>query len=275
MDFVEGLPHSVRFNCVLVVVDKLSRYSHFIGLQHPFTVSTVTAAFMDNIHKLHGMPESIVTDRDWIFTSRFWKEMAALTGTKLRMSSSHHPQTDGQSERVNQCLEAYLRCFTHACPLKWAQWLSLAEYWYNTSPHSALQGKSPFEVLYDQSPRTFGLSADDTCSIPDLETWLRDRDLMMRLLQQHLERVRTRMKHQADKKRSDRVFAVGDSVFLKLQPYIQSSVAPRAHHKLLFKYYGPYQVLERVGASAYRLALPPASKIHPVLHVSTEVGTGT
>ena len=63
---------------------------------------------MDNIHKLHGMPESIVTDRDRIFTSRFWKEMAALTGTKLRMSSSHHPQTDGQFERVNQCLEAYL-----------------------------------------------------------------------------------------------------------------------------------------------------------------------
>lgn len=76
------------------------------------------------------------------------------------------------------------------------------------------------------------------------------------------------MKHPADKKRSDRVFAVSDSIFLKLQPYIQSSVAPHAHHKLLFKYYAPYKVLERVGASAYRLALPPASRIHPVRHVS-------
>jgi hypothetical protein len=101
-----------------------------------------------------------------------------------------------------------------------------------------------------------------------LETWLQDRKLMVRLLQQHLERVRHRMKMQADKKRSDRVFQAGDHVFMKLQPYIQSSVAPRAHHKLLFKYYGPYTVLERVGEAAYRLQLPPRSRIHPVLHVS-------
>ena len=91
---------------------------------------------------------------------------------------------------------------------------------------------------------------------------------MVRLLQQHLERVRARMKNQADKKRSDRVFKVGDSVFLKLQPYVQSSVAPRAHHKLIFKFYGPFLVLERIGSSAYRLKLPPGRKIHPVLHVS-------
>lgn len=90
---------------------------------------------------------------------------------------------------------------------------------------------------------------------------------MLRLLQQHLERVRARMKHQADKKRSDRVFQVGDSVYLKLQPYIQSLVAPRAHHKLFFKFYGPFKVLERVGAAAYRLQLPESSSIHPVLHV--------
>lgn len=136
MDFVKGLPRFGRFNCVLVVVDKLSKYAHFIGLLHPFTVATVVSAFMDNIYKLHGLPESIVTDRDRIFTSSFWRQMAALSGTKLRMSSSHHLQTDGQTERVNQCLEACLRCFTHACPVKWAQWLSLAEYWYNTSVHS-------------------------------------------------------------------------------------------------------------------------------------------
>ncbi|KAM3386101.1 hypothetical protein ACQJBY_009639 [Aegilops geniculata] len=235
MDFVEGLPKS---------------------------------AFMDNIYKLHGMPESIVTDRDRIFTSRFWREIAAPTGTKLKMSSSHHPQTDRQSERVNQCLEAFLRCFTHAWPAKWAQWLSLAEYWYNTSMHSSLQGKSPFETLYGHSPRQFGISDADACSVPELSTWLQDRALMLRLLQQHLERVRVRMKNQADKKRSDRVFQVGDSVFMRLQPHVQSSVAPRAHHKLLFKFYGPFKILERIGPSAYRLQLPLHSKIHPVLHVS-------
>lgn len=265
---MEGLPRSGRFNCVSVVVDKLSKYAHFIGLLHPFTVSTVKSAFMDNVYKLHGMPESIVTGRDRIFTSRFWREIDALTVVKLRMSSSHHPQTDGQPECVNQCLEAFLRCFTHAFPAKWAQWLLLAEYWYNTSMYSSLQGKSPFETFYGHSLRQFGISDADTCSVPELSTWLQDRALMLKLLQQHLERVRTRMKHQADKKRSDGVFQPGDSVFIKLQPYIQSSVALRAHHKLLFKFYGPFRVLERVGSSAYRLQLPPSSKIHPVLHVS-------
>lgn len=268
MDFAEGLPKSGRFNCVMVVVDKLSRYAHFIGLCHPFSAATVAEAFMDHVHKLHSMPESIVSDRDPIFTSRFWKELAGMTGVKLRMSSSYHPQTDGQTERVNQCQEAYLRCFTHACPAKWAQWLSLVEYWYNTSMHTALDGKSPFHVLYGHSPRHFGLSSTDACSVPALESWVQDRGLMLRVLQQHLERVRARMKHQADKKRIERVFQVGDSVFLKLQPYVQSSVTARAHHKLLFKFYGPFRVLERVGEAAYRLQLPPNSRIHPVLHVS-------
>jgi hypothetical protein len=268
MDFIDGLPRSRRFNSVLVVVDKLSRYAHFVGLAHPYTVSTVASAYMDNVHKLHGMPESIVSDRDSIFTSRFWCEMAAMTGTKLHMSSSHHPETDGTTERMNQCLEAYLDCFTHACLVKWAQWLSLAEFWYNASPHLALDDKSPFEVLYGHSPRHFGISVADACAIPDLDVWLKDWDLTLRLLQQHLERVRARMKAQADKRRSDRVFHVSDSVFMKLQPYIQSSVAPRAHHKLLFKYYGPFLVLERIGDLAYRLQLTEKSRIHPVLHVS-------
>jgi hypothetical protein len=91
---------------------------------------------------------------------------------------------------------------------------------------------------------------------------------MQELLRQHLERVRLRMKHEADKRRTEHVFQPGDFVYLKLQPYGQSSIAPRSHHKLLFKYYGPYQVLERIGLVAYRLALPETSRIHPIIHVS-------
>lgn len=222
---------------------------------------------MDNVYKLHSLPESIISDRDKVFTSKFWTELFRRSDTQLRMSSSYHPQTNGQTERVNQCLEAYLRCFSHACPKKWLEWLSLAEYWYNTSLHSAL-GKSPFEVLYGRAPRQLGITVDDTCPVTDLDAWLAERDLMVRLLQQHLLRIQQRMKVQADKNRSERSFFVGDRVFLRLQPYVQSSVAPRAHHKLLFKYYGPYLVLERVGAVAYRLELPETSKIHPVVHVS-------
>jgi len=125
MDFIEGLPRSNRYNCILAVVDRFSKYAHFIPLSHPFTALTVAHAFMDHIYKLHGMPFSIVTDRDRIFTSHLWQELFKLSGTKLKMSSAYHPQSNGQTEHVNQCLETYLRCFVHACPSQWSSWLSL------------------------------------------------------------------------------------------------------------------------------------------------------
>ena len=147
MDFIEGLPISSGYNCILVVVDKFSKYSHFVKLKHPFSALTVAQQYMEHIYKLHGMPTTIVSDRDKIFTSLLWKELFKLTGTQLCMSLAYHPQSDGQTESVNQCIETYLRCFIQACPHKWSQWLHLAEFWYNTCHHSSLQ-HSPFEVLY-------------------------------------------------------------------------------------------------------------------------------
>lgn len=107
MDFIEGLPLSGKFNCILVVIDSLSKFGHFIPLCHPFTVTTVAEAFMDTVFRLHGMPLSIISDRDRIFTSKFWTELFRLSDTQLRMSTSYHPQTDGQTERVNQSVSVF------------------------------------------------------------------------------------------------------------------------------------------------------------------------
>lgn len=105
MDFIEGLPKSGIANCILVVVDKFSKFAHFIPLLHPFTAAIVAKAFLDTVYKLHGLPNAIITDRDKVFTSNFWQSLFALAGVELKMSSAYHPQTDGQTERVNQCLE--------------------------------------------------------------------------------------------------------------------------------------------------------------------------
>jgi hypothetical protein len=118
LDFVEGLPKSKGYNCILVVVDKFSKYAHFLPLAHPFTALQVAKLFMDNIFKLHGMPLALISDRGKIFTSQLWQELFRLSDTELQMSTSYHPQTDGQTERVNQCLEAYLQCTVNACPHK-------------------------------------------------------------------------------------------------------------------------------------------------------------
>jgi hypothetical protein len=267
MDFIEGLPVSNKFDTILVVVDKLTKFGHFIPLKHPFTASTVAQAFFDTVYRLHGLPQVLITDRDKIFISQFWQQLFRLADTTLNMSSSYHPQTDGQTERLNQCLETYLRCLVHATPKKWASWMTQAEYWYNTTPHSAL-GRSPFEVLYGRSPRHFGISNTTDTGVGELDTWLRERQTMTELTRQHLARAQQRMKHQADKNRSERVFQVGDQVYLRLQPYVQTSVANRSSQKLGFKYFGPYSVLKRVGQVSYKLKLPETAKIHPVIHVS-------
>jgi hypothetical protein len=266
LDFIEGLPRSSSYNCILVVVDKFSKYGHFLPLSHPFTAIVVAKTFMLNIYKLHGLPQTIISDRDKIFTSQLWEQLFTRSGTQLHLSTAYHPQSDGQTERVNQCLEIYLRCFTHATPSKWAVWLHLAEFWYNTAFHSALN-TSPFEVLYGHPPRYFGIHSED-CAIPELQVWLKERRLMHSLIQQHLNRAQQHMKNMADKKRSFRSFELGDWVYIKLQPYVQSSVAARANHKLAFRYFGPFQVIQKFGSVAYKLQLPTTSSIHPVFHVS-------
>lgn len=255
LDFIEGLPKSKHYNCILVVTGKFSKYAHFISLVHPFTALIVAQAYMLHIYKLHGLAKALISDRNRVFASYLWQELFRLSGTQLNMSSAYHPQSDGQTELMNQYLKAYLRCFVQACPKQWVNWLHLAEFWYNTCHHSSLN-KSPFEVLYGHTPNNFGLDSIESCAHPELKDWLTERAKMMTaLVQQQLQRAQQRMKVQADKQRTERSFKVGDFVFLKPQPYIQNSVVYRSNHKLAYRYFGPYELIKQINPVAYELRL--------------------
>jgi hypothetical protein len=129
MDFITSLPKLGNKSIIIVVVDRLSKYAHFYTLQHPFTASTVAQIFMDQVFKLHGMPHSIVFYHDPNFTSNFWQELFKIQGTELHLSTTYHPQNDGQMEVFNKCLETYLIFFTSEKKNPWAQWLPLAKWW--------------------------------------------------------------------------------------------------------------------------------------------------
>lgn len=120
MDFIIGLPKSQGFDVIMVVVDRLTKFVHFMPLSHPYFAAKVVQVFMSNVFKLHDLPRSIVSDRNAAFTFNFWRELFKLQGTELAISSAYHPQSDGQTEMVNRSLEQYLKAFTGDRPYTWA-----------------------------------------------------------------------------------------------------------------------------------------------------------
>lgn len=153
MDFIVKLPKSRRYDVVLVGVDLLSKYGHFIPLKHPYTARTVVEIFVKEVVRLHGVLMSIVSDRDPLFRSLFWKELFKLQGTHLQMSMAYHPESDGQTKVLNKILEGYLRSFCSEQPKSWCSILPCPEYWYNTSYQGATKC-TPFETVYGRAPRT-------------------------------------------------------------------------------------------------------------------------
>jgi hypothetical protein len=267
MDFITGLPISSGYTTIMVVVDRLTKYAHFVSMKSDYTSKSVAEAFMHNIVKLHGMPKSIVSDRDKVFTSSFWQQLFKLQGTSLAMSSAYHPQSDGQTEVLNKVVELFLRCFTFNNPKSWSKVLSWAEYWYNTAFQTSI-GMTPFKALYGRDPPYLTKYEAQVTDPPALQEELMERDKILQQLKCNLDRAQQYMKKQVDKHRRDVTFQVGDLVLVKLQPYRQQSVALRKNQKLGMRYFGPFEIISCVGTVAYKLKLPDNAKIHPVFHVS-------
>lgn len=265
LNFIGGLPSFRGFSIILVVVDRFSKGVHLGMLHSNHTASTVAHLFLDIVVKIHGMPHSLVFDRDPLFLSKFWQELFKLSGTKLRMSSAYHPQSDGQTEVLNRVIEQYLQSFVHQRPSSWGKFLLWAEWPYNTSIHTAT-GMTPYEVTFGKKPSSIPPYLPGTSNIDAVDDFFTSREAIFAIARKKLLKAQHTMKHFADNKRREVQFKVGDMVLVKLWPRRQTTVTGAVQSKLAKRYYGPFCVLEKIGPAAYHLELPLHSRIHPVFH---------
>ncbi|KAL0554785.1 hypothetical protein IC582_008713 [Cucumis melo] len=268
MDFITGLPRTLRgFTVIWVVVDRLTKSAHFVPGKSTYTASKWAQLYMSEIVRLHGVPVSIVSDRDARFTSKFWKGLQAAMGTRLDFSTAFHPQTDGQTERLNQVLEDMLRACALEFPGSWDSHLHLMEFAYNNS-YQATIGMAPFEALYGKccrSPVCWGEVGEQRLMGPEL---VQSTNEAIQKIRSRMHTAQSRQKSYADVRRKDLEFEVRDKVFLKVAP-MRGVLRFERRGKLSPRFVGPFEILERIGPVAYRLALPPSlSTVHDVFHVS-------
>jgi hypothetical protein len=255
MDFITGLPKTQGKDCIFVVVDRLTRFTHFFTIAIDFSATQVAKLFFTKIFRLHGLPKTIVSDRDNMFMTTFQQELFRLVGMNLTPSTSYHPQTDGHTEIVNKWVEEYLRNYVEGQQKAWARWLHLAEYCYNTTQHMSI-GMSPFRALYGYDPLSFGEIAFSDSRAPMVHDWIQQSEDILKELKDHLQKSQNQQKVQADKRRVDHTFKVGDLVYLRLQPYKEVSIKRSREEKLQPRFFGSYGVNRKIGVTAYELELP-------------------
>ncbi|KAI5652974.1 hypothetical protein M9H77_30161 [Catharanthus roseus] len=267
MDFITSLPKSEGFGSIIVVVDRFSKYATFIPAPTDCTAEETARLFLKNVVKLWGVPSNIVSDRDPRFTGRFWTELFKLLGSDLNFPTSFHPQSDGQTERINALLELYLRHYVSANQRDWAKLLDVAQFSYNLQ-RSEATNRSPFEVIMGQQPTTpLTLATSYEGKSPSAFKFAKSWHEQTELARAYLNKASKRMKKWADKRRRPLEFQEGDLVMVKLLPQ-QFKSFRKVHKGLIRRYEGPFPVLKRVGKVSYKLQLPSKLRIHPVFHVS-------
>jgi hypothetical protein len=263
MDFIVGLPRTSKgFDSIWVIIDRLTKIAHFLLVKTYYPVITYAEMYIARILSLHGIPKTIVSDRGPQFVSKFWEELHKSLVTMLLHSSAYHPQTSGQTERVNQ-----LRACVLEFPQKWDDCLPLAEFSYNNNYQENIK-MAPFEALYGRRCRTllnWSEPGERWFFRPDV---VKEMEEKVQRIIQNLKEAQARQKSYADKRRQPLYFQVEDYVYLKVSP-TKGVSRFGVKGKLATRYIGPFPILERCGPVAYRLQLPETlSAVHNVFNVS-------
>ncbi|GJS63419.1 putative reverse transcriptase domain-containing protein [Tanacetum coccineum] len=268
MDFVTKLPKSSQgYDTIWVIVDRLTKSAILVPMRETDPMEKLARMYLKEVVTRHGIPVSIICDRDPRFASNFWRSLQKALGTNLDMSTAYHPQTDGQSERTIQTLEDMLRACAIDFGKGWVNHLPLVEFSYNNSYHASIKA-APFEALYGRkcrSPVCWAEVGEVQLTGPEIVQETTEKIIQIK---QRMQAARDRQKSYADLKRKPMEFQVGDKVMLKVSPW-KGVVRFGKRGKLNPRYVGPFKVLEQVGSVAYKLELPQElSRVHNTFHVS-------
>ena len=262
MDFIVALPESEGYVNIMVVVCRLTKMVHFFPLSS-LEPLPVAQAYIQNVVRLHGLPQNIISDRGSTFVSKFWTQLCSALDVKRKLSTAYHPETDGQTENANQQLEQYLRHFINYVQDNWVSYLPLAELAHNSRINSSTR-KSPFEANYGFQPRVT-LPADTDDISPSATTYLSEVKLIQHNLQTYLRLNQENMQNKANRRREAAPpLQIGDQVWLSTK----NIRTRRTCKKLAEARIGPYTISAKISEVTFQLELPPHLEIHNVFHVS-------
>jgi len=277
MDFIMGLPKSDGYTKIWVIVDRFSKRAHFIPLRTEEHIKELASTFVKGIWRLQGLPESIVSDGDTRFMFKFWTSLMQLLQVKPNLSTAFHPESDGQTERVNQTQEQYLRIYCSYQQDDWVSLLPFAEHGYNTSMSESTKA-SPFEINYGFCSQTqwSGIVSDNKGIHPDSKLVVKYWEGKWQEIRETIQPTQERQRNRHDQKRQPGPeYVTLEDVTqgrakkvnrVRLNRKILRTQSPM--EKLDHTMFGPFVVKRKVGSRAYKIELPERWDIHPVFHVS-------
>jgi hypothetical protein len=263
VDFIVKLPLSHGYDSIMVVVDRLSKMRHFIPCNETIGPKEAAELFLKHVWRFHGLPDQVISDRGPQFASRFWKHLCELLDIKAQLSTAYHPETDGQTERINEILEAFIRAYCTYLQDDWSNWLPLAEFAHNNHD-SETTGISPFFANYGFHPRMGFEPPENLQDTPAANFTSRLSEIHDRL-REEMFYAQGKYEDSANRKRTPAPrYQVGDKVWLKTK----NLKTRRPSRKLDHLWSGPYPVVKVINPVAYELRLPTTMKIHPVFHTN-------
>ncbi|KAK9395794.1 PEG10: Retrotransposon-derived protein PEG10 [Crotalus adamanteus] len=237
MDFLTDLSPSSRFMMVFVVVDMMTMMAHFIPCRGLPSACDTGHIFIQHVFRLHGLPDRVVSDRGAQLTARFWQGLMQVLDVKICLSSAHHPQTDGGTEKVIGILEQYLHCYVNLQQNNWVDYLMVAEFTFNNSQHTSTW-MTPFLANVGYHPQFFPLSLLDS-PVPTANNYMAELQVIHRLVRQQLEKAKADYKRFADRSRRDTPpLTVGDRVWLSTRNLPSTWPAKKLDHQ----YLGPFPI---------------------------------